>query len=92
MTSNIWIRKALKEAGLTQKELANKLGVDPTVLSHKLHGRREFLYSEVVLICEILKIDNPLPLFETKKLSERKKNPAEAGERKEHRRTHGRIY
>lgn len=39
-----------------------------TVLSDKLRCKREFLYSEVVRICVELDIENPLPLFQTKKI------------------------
>ena len=68
MMPNEWIRDALKNAGITQKELAKRVGMAPTSLSHKLSLRREFLYSEVVFICRELGIENPLPLFETKKI------------------------
>ncbi len=68
MRPNAWISAALKRKGITQKELAGRIGMDPTMLSRKLRCDREFLYSEVVKICIELDIENPLPIFETKKI------------------------
>lgn len=68
MRPNAWIGEALKRRGITQKELAVRTGMDPTILSRKLRCDREFLYSEVVKICLELDIDNPLPIFDTKKI------------------------
>lgn len=68
MRTNTWINDLLKKNGITQKELANRVGLSPTVLSNKLRCKREFLYSEVVHICIELGITNPLPLFQTKKI------------------------
>lgn len=68
LRQNEWIYVVLKKKGITQKELAHRIGMVPSVLSDKLHCRREFLYSEIVQICAELDIENPLPLFQTKKL------------------------
>ena len=35
------LARARAQAGLTQAELAKKIGVDPTYISHLEHGRRE---------------------------------------------------
>ena len=62
-----WLYSKLKEKGTTQKELARMVGILPSTLSKKFHGELPFLYSEVVRICEILEIDNPLPYFPQKR-------------------------
>lgn len=62
-TMEVWLYEKLKDNQLTQKKLAEKIGISQCTLSKKFLGKLPFLYSEVVAICEILKIDNPLPYF-----------------------------
>ncbi len=44
--------------GFSIATLAPKIGVSTTTLSAKLNGHREFTISEVVKICEILRISD----------------------------------
>ena len=67
---NSWIAEALSRKGISQRELARRIGIAPETLNRKLKGKEELRYWEVARICAELDIDNPLPLFETKKLSE----------------------
>lgn len=67
---NVWIKGKLKQKGMRQKELADALGIANETLSRKIRGAEEFRYWEVVRICAILEIENPLPLFKSKRLSE----------------------
>lgn len=62
MNANL-IRGKIVEAGLTQGELALKIGISSNSLSRKLTGKREFRLDEVCKICEALNIDNPAPYF-----------------------------
>ena len=58
-----WLYEKLKANQLTQKKLAEQIGIDKGTLNKKFGGKLPFLYSEVIQICEILKIDNPIPYF-----------------------------
>lgn len=57
----------LKEKRMNQKKLAEAIGMPYTVLNRKLNGRLPLLYREVIAICEVLGIDNPIPYFEVKR-------------------------
>lgn len=46
----------IKENGLTQEQLAKKIGKNNGTLSQKLNGRSSFTASEMISICEILGI------------------------------------
>lgn len=67
---NEWIKGMLKQKGITQKELAEQLGIAFETLNRKIHGADEFRYWEVVRICAILEIENPMHVFKSKRLSE----------------------
>ena len=43
-------------AGMTQKEVAKKIGISTNTLSNKINGVREFTVGEVIQICDILDI------------------------------------
>lgn len=62
-----WLYDRLKENGLTQSKLAEIVGINKGTLNKKFSGKLPFYYSEVAAICEILKIDNPLPFFPKKR-------------------------
>ena len=58
--------QALHRKGISQAKLAGKIGISPRALCQKFGGKRPFLYREVVKICNILDIQNPLDFpFET---------------------------
>ena len=57
----------LKEKKISQKQLAEQIGISEHSMCNKMKGRVPFLYREVVKICRILDIDNPLIVFETEK-------------------------
>ena len=62
MNANL-IRGKIAEAGLTQGELASRIGMSSNSLSRKLSGKRDFRVEEVCRICAELNIDNPSPYF-----------------------------
>lgn len=47
----------IKSKGLTQAELAKKIGMTPTTLSLKLNGQAFFKQKEISRICSILDIE-----------------------------------
>ncbi|MBQ8388792.1 MAG: helix-turn-helix transcriptional regulator [Clostridia bacterium] len=56
----VWLFTLLKSKGISQAELARKIGIQPRSLCNKFQGKQPFLYREVVRICRILEIGNPL--------------------------------
>ena len=50
------VQKAIKASGMTQQNLAEIIGVDPTALSRALAGKRNFKPLELALIAEKLRI------------------------------------
>ena len=55
--------KEMTKELLTAAKLAEQIGISQYTLSRKFLGKNPFLYDEVVQICEMLKIDNPIPYF-----------------------------
>lgn len=48
----------MAELGITQKELAEKIGINMSTLSAKINGKRQFTVEEVFKIFEVLEVDN----------------------------------
>ena len=57
MNSNL-LRGKIAEKGYTQEKLAKEVGI-----SRKLLGKREFTLTEVVSICKVLDIADPVNIF-----------------------------
>ena len=57
MTKTDKLKGKMREAGMTIEKLASAVGLSRTGLFNKIHGKKEFLVSEVVKICKILNID-----------------------------------
>lgn len=51
------LRARMCECGLTQQELAGKIGISEGQLSQKLAGRYAFKQSEMIAICRVLALD-----------------------------------
>lgn len=64
------LKALLYEKGVTQKQLAARLGVDQKTLSYKMKGKREFTFSEVWEICMALGVSNPFDVFVYQKRNE----------------------
>lgn len=62
MNANL-IRAKIKEKGLTQREVAQKIGISNNSFSRKLLGKRDFRLSEIRLLCEVLCIENGQEIF-----------------------------
>lgn len=50
------IKAEIVRQGLTQKELAAKLGISSTGLNYKLNGKRKLTAKDLVKICNVLDI------------------------------------
>lgn len=51
------LRGRIRECGITQEELADKLGMNSSTLSLKLNGKYGFSESEIESICSHLRIE-----------------------------------
>ena len=61
------MRYMMYERGISQREVAGVLELTPKTISAKMCGKQDFTYTEVVKLCELLGIENPLGVIETKK-------------------------
>jgi transcriptional regulator with XRE-family HTH domain len=50
------LNQAIKERGLSQRFIANKIGLSEVVLSRKLHGQSEFTVSEANAIASVIQM------------------------------------
>lgn len=57
------LRAKIKENGLNQNDVAQKIGISSNSLSRKILGKREFTLSEVLALCKVLRIENPQEIF-----------------------------
>lgn len=63
---NKQLRILMLNNGITQRMLAEHLGICHYAMSKKMRCITSFTWDEVVKICEILGIDNPIGVIETK--------------------------
>lgn len=57
------IKAKMVELGITQRELAEELGISIQNLNAKLNGRAVFNIIEAACLTKILKIENPIEIF-----------------------------
>ncbi len=57
------LKALLFERKVSQCAAAKECGISERTLSEKMHGKVDFTFSEVVIICELLGIENPLDVF-----------------------------
>lgn len=51
------VKKLMEEKNITEKELAEKMGINIKTLSKKLSGKQEFYVSEIISITNIFELD-----------------------------------
>lgn len=61
------LRSVMMKKGVTAIQIARSLGMSKYTMSKKMTGQNPFTWDEVVRICEILGIENPLGVFEVRK-------------------------
>ena len=59
--------------GLTIEKMARDIGINPATFYKKINGQSDFYCHEIVDICRILHIKDPIPIFLPKNLRKRKK-------------------
>lgn len=57
------LKSKIVAAGKTQEEVASIIGMSSNSLSRKINGKREFKLSEVINICNVLNITDPIKIF-----------------------------
>jgi|Cm827metagenome_2_1110796.scaffolds.fasta_scaffold47939_1 DNA-binding helix-turn-helix protein len=62
MNANL-LRGKMAEKGISQDRLAVRIGISPQTLCRKISGKRDFKLAEIVKICEVLNIENPIDIF-----------------------------
>lgn len=56
--------------GMTQRDLARELGINESTLYRKIIADGDFSRKEINMIVEILKIEDPVPIFFDSELTE----------------------
>ena len=64
MVNSLHLKALLLEQGLTQKDFAKMLDISTTTLNKKLNNVVEFKASEIIKICQILKISEYSKIFQ----------------------------
>ena len=63
MTDTNKLKAILVENGLTQKQVAEKIGISSTSLNYKISNKRPFNSDEMFRLCDILNIKEPRNIF-----------------------------
>lgn len=63
MTNTLKLKSLFVLNGLTQQEVAEKIGISYQSLSLKINNKREFKQSEISKLCEILNIKDGEKIF-----------------------------
>lgn len=58
MTNTLKLEIAIKRAGLTKREIAEKIGLSEMGLYKKIHNITEFKASEIAKLYKLLKLEN----------------------------------
>lgn len=58
------LRQYIRDKGITEKELAKRIGIDYTTFSHKMNGKTQWKLNEIQALVEILKIKNYGKVFQ----------------------------
>ena len=58
MTNSLELKALIVKNGLTQQELAKKMGISFASLNMKIHNKRQFKSKEILFLRDILHIEN----------------------------------
>lgn len=59
MVNTVELKKALLDAGITQRELAEMSGISKNALNRKINNYSDFTLSETAAVCECIGITDP---------------------------------
>lgn len=73
---NVNLLKAkIVENGTTVENVARSIGIDPATFSRKMYGKTsDFYCHEIIDICKVLRIQDPVPIFFASELAETQVN------------------
>lgn len=57
------LKDYFRESGVSQSEAAKMLGLRREYLNRQINGKKSFRWSQVVFLCRLLDIENPLGVF-----------------------------
>lgn len=57
------LKAEMVKANVTRDALSEHLGVSYSTLTQKINGKRQFTVDEAVKICQVLHIEDPVPIF-----------------------------
>lgn len=60
MVNVVELKKALLDAGMSQRQLAEKSGISINALNRKINNNAEFTLSETRVVCDCLGITDPV--------------------------------
>lgn len=63
MTNTEKLENAISESGITKRALASKLGITEMAFYNKVNDKSPFKASEMLKLCELLSIKNPVEIF-----------------------------
>jgi transcriptional regulator with XRE-family HTH domain len=59
VVNTVELKKAMLDAGLSQRQLSEKSQISKNVLNRKINNHGEFNAAEIAVICECLSISDP---------------------------------
>lgn len=59
MVNTIELKKALLDAGVSQRELSEKAGISKNALNRKINNYSDFTATEIAAVCDSLGITDP---------------------------------
>lgn len=60
MVNTIELKKAMLDAGVSQRKLAEMSGISKNSINRKINGNSEFTSSEMIAVCDCLGITDPV--------------------------------
>lgn len=66
---NALLEYEMKKKGVTNADLCRELGISRSALYRKRNGKSEFTQGEIQKIVDVLKLDSPMGIFFSEKVS-----------------------
>lgn len=60
MVNTVELKKALLDADISQRQLSDRSGISKNALNRKINGHAEFTAPEIMAVCDILGIVDPV--------------------------------
>lgn len=63
MTNTNLLKAKIKELGMTQEEVADRIGISTASFNYKINNKRDFTANEILRLSDALKIENKESYF-----------------------------